>query len=297
MTSAEAIDSYPAGEKILSGQGPAWHGIKLSMFSLTSDAETFFMPAIVEPFIVWIISGSAETKERENADQEWQHSTVNAGSLFLTEAGAPYEFSWRRLSKEPFHVMMLVLETTLVEEALTEAFGQKSRFAKLKDVSGFTDEKLVSLLKILKLEARNKDCSKLLVRGIGQAIAVHIARNYAVLTEHSRENKSSLPVYKLNQIIDWMKIHLDEEFSLAKLASLAKMSEFHFNRLFKQATGLPPSKYHIKLRVDQAKKLLRETKKTIIEISQDVGYANPSHFARLFKKETGETPNNYRRQK
>ena len=88
-----------------------------------------------------------------------------------------------------------------------------------------------------------------------------------------------------------------EEFSLARLARQAGMSEFHFNRLFKRATGLPPSQYQIKLRMDAARRLLRETKKSVITIAIEVGYSNPSHFARLFRKETGLPPTEYRRQR
>jgi AraC family transcriptional regulator len=49
--------------------------------------------------------------------------------------------------------------------------------------------------------------------------------------------------------------------------------------------------------MDAARRLLRETKKSVITIAIEVGYSNPSHFARLFRKETGLTPTDYRRQR
>jgi AraC family transcriptional regulator len=75
------------------------------------------------------------------------------------------------------------------------------------------------------------------------------------------------------------------------------MSEFHFNRLFKRATGVPPSQYQIRLRMDLARRLLRESQKSVIAVANDVGYSNPSHFAQLFRKETGLSPTIYRRQR
>ena len=74
------------------------------------------------------------------------------------------------------------------------------------------------------------------------------------------------------------------------------LSEFHFNRLFKRGTGIQPSQYLIRLRIDAARRLLRETTRSVIEIGNEVGYTNPSHFARIFRKETGLTPSDYRRQ-
>jgi AraC family transcriptional regulator len=77
--------------------------------------------------------------------------------------------------------------------------------------------------------------NRLFVRGIAQAIAVHLARNYVALTEALHGETSSLPGFKLRRITDWMAEHMAEEFSLARLAEQAGMSEFHFNRLFKRA--------------------------------------------------------------
>jgi len=48
----------------------------------------------------------------------------------------------------------------------------------------------------------------------------------------------ALPGYKLRRITEWMAEHLADEFSLPRLAGMAGLSEFHFNRLFKRATEL-----------------------------------------------------------
>ena len=75
------------------------------------------------------------------------------------------------------------------------------------------------------------------------------------------------------------------------------MSGFHFNRLFKHATGVSPSQYQIKLQMEAAQRQLRETKKNVITIALDFGYSNPSHFARLFREESGLSPTGCRRQR
>lgn len=295
ITSADAIESYAIGTKIAEGKGPAWKDVRLSVSSLPPVADVFTMPAVTEPFIAWITSGEAEAQEREN-DGPWLTTHLKKGSLYLTAAGAPYDFRWKTLSDEPFEVVIILLSLQLFNEALEEVFGSDAEHARIRDVSGFEDPLLVSLFEELKDEASRQKSSRLFVRGIGQAIAVHLARNYTELTTRPGET-ASLPGFKLRRIIDWMAAHLTEEFSLARLAEQAGMSEFHFSRLFKRATGLPPSQYHIKLRLETAQRLLRETKHSVITIANEVGYANPSHFARLFRKETGLSPSDYRRQR
>jgi AraC family transcriptional regulator len=295
-TSAEALDRYAVGKKIVSGTGPAWRDVRLSVLSLPPVAKIFTMPAVTEPFIVWTTSGEAETQEREN-NGPWLTSRMKKGSMFLTAAGAPYDFRYRTLTAEPYEVMLVLLSLPLFNEALQEVFGVNAVNARLRDLSGFEDPQLVPLLQQLRDEAMKPAASALFVRGIAQAIAIHLARNYTALTETVRGETPALPGFKLRRVTDWMAEHLAEEFSLPRLAEQASMSEFHFNRLFKRATGVPPSQYHIKLRLDAAKRLLRETKKSVITVANDIGYSNPSHFAQLFRKETGLSPTDYRRQR
>jgi AraC family transcriptional regulator len=84
-------------------------------------------------------------------------------------------------------------------------------------------------------------------------------------------------------------------FSLAELAQAADMSDFHFSRLFRKATGQAPSQYFIQLRMDKARRLLLNSPMSIIDIALEVGYSSPSHFAHLFKRHAGVTPGAYRR--
>jgi AraC family transcriptional regulator len=295
-TSAEALDRYAGGTRIAASKGPAWKDVQLSVLALPPVAEVFTMPAVTEPLVVWISSGEAETQEREN-DGPWLSSHVKQDSLFLTAAGAPYDFRWRTLTAEPFEAVLVVLGLPLFGEALKDVFGTNAVHARLRDASGFEDPTLVAFLQRLKEEVTRPVASRLFVRGTAQVMAIHLARNYAALTEAAHGETASLPGFKLRRVTDWMAEHLAEEFNLARLAEQASMSEFHFNRLFKRATGIPPSQYQIRLRLDVARRLLRETQKSVLTIANEVGYSNPSHFAQLFRKETGLSPTIYRRQR
>ena len=294
-TSAESLDRYAVGQKTAGGKGPAWKDVKVSVLALPPAAGPFTMPAVTEPLIVWTTSGEAETQEREN-NGPWLTSHVKKNSLFLTAAGAPYDFQYRTLSSEPYEVVLVLISLPLFNEALREVFGTNAANTRLRDLSGFEDPELTALIRPLRDEALRAHSSRLVVRGLGQAIAVHLARHYTAVIDGVRGAASSLPGFKLKRVTDWMAEHLEEDFSLARLAEQAQMSEFHFNRLFKRATGVPPSQYHIKLRLDAARRLLRETQKSVITIANEVGYSNPSHFAQLFRKETGLSPTHYRRQ-
>jgi AraC family transcriptional regulator len=193
--------------------------------------------------------------------------------------------------------MAVFIALPLLQRALEEIFGDDAPRARLRDVSAFHDAALNSLMERVHEELLRRHASALFLQGIAQAIAIHLARNYAETANASRSGSPSLPGYKLRQITDWMAENVAEEFNLDRLAAQAGLSKFYFNRLFKNAMGMSPSHYHINLRMDAAKRLLRETKQSVVAIALDVGYANPSHFAQLFKRETGLAPSDYRRQR
>jgi AraC family transcriptional regulator len=295
-TSAENLDRYSRGKTLVAGRGDAWREIKASIVALPSFADTSQVPSVSEPFLVWITSGEAEFQERQN-NGPWLTTRVKRGSFFLTMGGAPYDCRWRTLTSERFECMLVSISLPLFNRALEEVFGADAKSAQLRDISGFRDTALNSLVEPLRGELMRRKPSALLVQGIAQAVAIHLARQYAVTVKKSRGGSPSLPGYKLQRITEWIADHVGEDFDLARLAALAGLSKYHFHRLFKKAIGVSPSRYHTNLRMELARRLLRETKRSVVDVAFEVGYANPSHFARLFRRQTGLCPGDYRRER
>jgi AraC family transcriptional regulator len=296
ITSAEGLESYVGGKCLFASRGEAWRDLKAWIIALPAVGDTLPLPSVSEPFLAWTISGEVEFQEREN-NQPWITHRIQKGSFFLTLGGAPYDIRWKAVTAEPFEVMFVFVELPLLQRALEEVFGADAAHAQLRDVSAFNDVKLDSLMERLREELMRRQASPLYVQGIAQTIAIHLARSYGETVEESRSGSPSLPGYKLQHITDWMAEHVAEDFSLDELATQAGLSKFHFQRLFKSATGASPSRYHINLRMNLARRLLRETKKSVVDVALEVGYANPSHFAQLFRRETGLSPSDYRRQR
>jgi AraC family transcriptional regulator len=295
-TSAENLARYIGSKILATGKGNAWRDIQAWILLNPPSVKAFTHPAVSEPYIAWTISGEVDFQEREGG-RPWSTHRIKKGSFFLTTGGPPYECRWKAVTPEPFESMMVILGVPLLDRAMAEVFGPKAPAARLRDLSGFTDPALESWTGLLRDELGRRKASALFVQGIAQAIAVHLARNYAEVTGGPRSASPSLPGYKLKQVLDWMAEHLADGFSLDDLAAMAGLSKFYFDRLFKSATGVSPSRYHTTLRVEEAKRLLRENGTSVIDVAIEVGYATPSHFAQVFRRETGLSPSDYRRQR
>src|SRR6202022_1112173 len=270
-----------------------WKDLLVRIYSEYPLRESTIVPGVAEPFIVRVLSGAAGVEERELGGP-WLKTRVETGDFFLTASQSPYELRWRSIGPEPFGTMHLYLGLQVFNRAIEEAFQKDQGATHLRDLSGFKDNFLSALLDGLHKELSSRyRGSSLFVEGIAQSLAVHLVRTYA--DETTQDYKGGLTGFRLRKVTDLMVTHLEDEFSLIRLAREADMSEFHFSRAFKRTTGLTPSQYFIHLRLEKARRLLRETNRSIIEIGLDVGYTSPSHFAQIFRREVGISPSEYRR--
>ena len=94
----------------------------------------------------------------------------------------------------------------------------------------------------------------------------------------------------VNQSIDYIMQHLDEDLSLDILASEFYISKFHFSRIFKEETGESVYAFIKRCKVDQsAVDIKLNPAKTIIDIGLDYGYSS-SNYSSVFKKNRTISP-------
>lgn len=98
----------------------------------------------------------------------------------------------------------------------------------------------------------------------------------------------------VDRVITAMRSRIDEPLSLQSMARIGFASRFHFNRTFRQITGIPPSQFLYALRLDAARRLLTETQRKIIDICYDVGYNSVGTFTRRFTDALGVSPSAFR---
>jgi AraC-like DNA-binding protein len=82
---------------------------------------------------------------------------------------------------------------------------------------------------------------------------------------------------------------------ITALARIAHVSEAHFIRTFRATFGETPHRYLQRRRVERAMFLLRQTDRSVTEISLDVGFFSLGTFSRTFREIVGESPSDFRR--
>jgi len=101
-------------------------------------------------------------------------------------------------------------------------------------------------------------------------------------------------VRSVKRVIAFMNDQLRDPIPLRSMAEVAHMSPYHFNRVFRETTGIPPCQFLYALRLQEAKRLLLTTDLSVTEICFRVGYNSLGSFITRFKKLVGLPPNQFR---
>ena len=92
----------------------------------------------------------------------------------------------------------------------------------------------------------------------------------------------------------FMESNYMNDISISSLLDVSHYSQRHFIRLFSEIYNTTPQKYLLGIRINQACRLLRETRLPVTDISCQCGFNDPNYFSRAFKKATGRSPLSFR---
>lgn len=100
---------------------------------------------------------------------------------------------------------------------------------------------------------------------------------------------------KMNKVLEYALLHYKEAISIQEAADLTNLSESAFCRYFKSRTQKSFLSFIIEMRLNESRRLLKETDLSILEICYESGFNNLSNFNRLFGSSLKKVPLNTER--
>ncbi len=207
-------------------------------------------------------------------------------SLFIVHPGEVH--SNRAFESKGCSFRTIFLETTAMQKIVTQVHRKEKTLPFFPSTMVFdknTIEQFITLHQSLEESASSLERETRLQNFL-MALITQFAENRLSLPSYQKEQKA------IKQACDYLSANYAENVSLEKLASIANLSPFHFNRVFSEQFGLPPHAFQVQLRLSQAKKFLREGMK-IAQVAFQTGFADQSHLNRHFKRVIGITPGEY----
>lgn len=268
----------------------------LSAFELgpSGDTRPFSVPPIQQHALL-IALQICQGAEARIGDME-RHGPAMAGGVGIVPAGYPTR--WRICSGTAHHINLYV-DPSIVARFAVEALDIEPATARLDPSLRLDDaDPLIAQLGIAAASAiRQGDVLDLLyVEAVGQVLALHLIRSYMHLQARTVPLRGGLAPHVIKRVLDFIASEPANDLTLARLASMANLSPYHFARLFRATMGKPVHQYVMEQRLEKGLRLVMDGRLSLSEISSQLGFADQSHFSHRFKRLFHITPGALRKE-
>ena len=243
--------------------------------------------------IILLPDGIAGGCEWSNGSQTGKLSSVAPNTILFNPARA---YLWiRKRTSQPCRILLLSIDPALVNRLGVGDVNVAD--LQFRQQIGIEDQGIRLTLAAIKQEIEAPGLnSRLYIDSLLMLLLTQLMRcasNFAAPRQPAYV-KGGLPNWRLKRALELLETDRTKTPSLAELAGPLQLHPTSFCRAFKQSTGLSPHRYLLEHRVNRAKEMMKDRKRTLTEIALDCGFSSSSQFSIVFKRITGVSPRNYR---
>jgi len=128
--------------------------------------------------------------------------------------------------------------------------------------------------------------------GLLRLLLAEYERNSETRSNGSGASQSMME-QQVERTMRWLTLQYSQSVSIEEMSRSLGYNRTHLSKMFKQHTGMTPMHFLLKIRMERAKLLLRESL-TVEQVAASVGFADPLYFSKQFRKWFGRSPTEYR---
>ena len=243
--------------------------------------------------IILLPDGIAGGCEWSNGSEAGKLSSVAPNTVLFNPARA---YLWiKSRTSQPCRILLLSIDPALVDRL--RVGDVDVAYLKFRQQIGIEDQGVRLTLAAIEQEIEAPGLnSRLYIDSLLMLLLTQLMRcasNFAAPRQPAYV-KGGLPNWRLKRAIELLETDRTKTPSLAELAGPLRLHPTSFCRAFKQSTGLSPHRYLLEHRVNRAKAMMEDHKRTLTEIALDCGFSSSSQFSTVFKRITGVSPRSYR---
>ena len=219
------------------------------------------------------------------------------GDVYIIKGGIPHVFRSEDQSIEDARAISIFFDHTQIA-ALSgfKEFAPISQFLELcgngARITGATQSKVAEFIKAMESDGDFQRMIKLMV----MLRMIYETGDFESFDEKIPKRLQRFEGDRMNRVLDFTFEHYGENVTIDQVADIASMTNQAFCRYFKKHTRKSYINFLNEVRINVAKRIIRERNLSIAEVSVAVGFNNLSNFNRFFKKITGKTPSTYRKE-
>jgi AraC-like DNA-binding protein len=129
---------------------------------------------------------------------------------------------------------------------------------------------------------------------IAMVLGAHTLQQHCGTAKFASSPRQGLDAWQKLRTEEMLRASLEGNISVNELAIACSLSASHFARRFRHSFGTSVHQYLIRLRIEHAKDLLSQTKRTLVEIASLSGFCDQAAFTRTFSRIEHMTPSRWR---
>jgi AraC-like DNA-binding protein len=194
----------------------------------------------------------------------------------------PFDYLHYYLSKE-------LLARIALDNGVSSAFHLQEEF--------FIEDLVVAQMtkSILAPVRHGEPLDRLALDHIAMVLGAHTLQQHCGTSKFASSPRQGLEAWQKLRTEEMLRASLEGNISVNELAIACSLSASHFARRFRHSLGTSVHQYLIQLRIEHAKDLLSQTKRTLVEIASLSGFCDQAAFTRTFSRIEHMTPSRWRR--
>lgn len=243
--------------------------------------------------LVYVLRGSATHHYGQ------KEVRLRSGDYFIIDIGSIHCYQ----DVEDFEIINCLFLPEYIDRALADCpslsallsnqmlrFGVPMHLNAADRILHDTDGSIGSLIRLMKQEYQNRHTGYMeLLRCYLTQVLVHAVRTCDA-AERRRKFHGATTL-----IVEYLQQHYAEPLSLEKLKYLVGYSAPYLSSMFHKDTGISLQTYQQKLRVEEACRLMAQTRNSLNDIAQAVGYTDMAHFSKVFQRHKQISPKDFRK--
>lgn len=242
----------------------------------------------------YVVSGSAEHCFGED------RTLIGQGDFYLVDLNSSHEYK-KAADSSDLTIINCIFLPEFIDESLSSVkcfqdiidnyfikYGGSSETLTghiFHDESGFIGR----IFKNMRSEFDSKKTGyEDIIRNHLQTVLIHIFREHSTQTQRSDANL-------IKTVKEYVKKNYMKSLQLSDICKKMSFSLSYISMLFKKETGMTFRSYLVKIRIEKACQLLKNSNMTVGTVAGSVGYSDPAFFYKLFRKEMNMTPDDYRK--
>lgn len=192
------------------------------------------------------------------------------------------------------HPSLLGDGTSLTRSYWMEKFSLNTNdFLLFNEQNTWEQEVVVTLKKLYDQMHHQSPSNPLRILSLASYLCASIGEHLSIKVEHDNDVQLTPNVWKM---IGFIHQHYNLKTNLDEIAAAGNVCRSQCCKLFNKYVGQTPNNYLTRYRIQKSCDMLRETNRSISEITLSCGFQSASYFSSIFRKQIGVIPLEYRKQ-